>query len=75
MASTGADDVYARSSPVGGPIADFEGVAPFGGFFRSAGTLILHSGETVAQVELHSLADERPVNNVCTVYGTAIPTS
>lgn len=72
---TGTSEAYVRSSPVGGNLTGFNTQAAPGGFFRSAGTLILHSGETVAEVDLHILADERPVSDVCTVYGTAIPTS
>jgi hypothetical protein len=70
------DDVYARSSPTGYPFPDFSVQPPaHNGFQRAAGTLILHSGDTVAEVELHVVADERPASDVCTVYGTAIPAS
>jgi len=76
IGAMGVDDVYTRSSPTGGPFPDFSVQAPdHAGFQRSAGTLILHSGETVAEVELNILADERPASDVCTVYGTAIPAS
>jgi hypothetical protein len=64
----------ADSSPPGW-IEDFSDHAPLGGYYRSAGTLILHSGETVAEVELHILADERPTSDICTAYGTAVPAS
>jgi hypothetical protein len=72
----GVDDVYARSSPTTYPFPDFS-VQPsaHNSFQRAAGTLILHSGDTVAEVELHVVADERPASDVCTVYGTAIPAS
>jgi hypothetical protein len=74
-AETGADDAYARSAAVGGSLADFYTQGPFGGFMRSSGTLILHSGNTVAEVELNVLADQRPEPDVCSVYGTAISAS
>lgn len=72
----GVDDVYARSSGTGYPFPDFS-VQPSAhdSFERAAGTLILHSGDTVAEVELHVVADERPASDVCTVYGTAVPAS
>jgi hypothetical protein len=56
-----------------GYIEDFTGHASSGGYSETAGTLILHAGGTVAEVQLHTLADERPASDVCTVYGTAVP--
>jgi hypothetical protein len=58
-----------------GYIEDFTGHASSGGYSETAGTLILHAGGTVAEVQLHTLADERPASDVCTVYGTAVPAS
>lgn len=74
-ADTGVSEAYVRSSAVGGNLVGLNTQAPTGGFMRSAGTLILHSGETVAEVELHILADARPNPDICSVYGTAIPAS
>jgi hypothetical protein len=74
-AETGADDAYARSVAIGGSLDDFYTQGPFNGFMRSSGTLILHSGNTVAEVELNVLADQRPEPDVCSVYGTATPAS
>jgi hypothetical protein len=57
-------------------VDDFSGAAPGGAYRRSAGTMILQSGGTVAQVELRVLGDSRagtPPGGECSVHGTAIP--
>ncbi len=56
-------------------VEDFSGSSPTGGNRQAAGTLMLHSGNTVAQVELHIRADQAPEPDVCSVHGTAIPAS
>ncbi len=70
-------ETRAKTLSLGGTvfIDDFSGSSPTGGNRQSAGTLILHSGNTVAQVDLHIKADQAPEPDVCTVYGTAIPAS
>ena len=43
--------------------------APDGGFRRSAGTLMLHAGTTLVQVDSHIFVDDR-VTPTCQLYAT-----
>jgi hypothetical protein len=57
---------------------DFSGQATSNDYLSSAGTMFLHSGDTLAQVDMHILADRRasfPFPGICKVYGTAVPAS
>ena len=79
-ADAGPVETRTKSLPTGGGylnVDDFSGAAPAGAYRRSAGVLILHSGDTVAEVELQILADQRTGDfgaGTCSVYGTAVPT-